>query len=123
MEEGCLGAVISFRQRLRESSRTTQKTLCGGYFGGRWVLRPVSVVIEKDLNSYQSEASGTSQSLWEGKALHKGRFLKIHMNILSLTGMGENSVVQPFWEMRNIWGWVHCRCLLEYMGNRLNTRM
>ena len=52
------------------------------------MLRPVSVVIEKDLNSYQSEASGTSQSLWEGKALHKGRFLKIHMNILSLTGIG-----------------------------------
>ena len=86
MEKGCLGAVISFGQTLRKSSRTNQKTFWGGYFGGRWVLRPVSVVIEKVLNSHQSEASGTSQSLWEGMSLHKWRFLKIQMNMLSLKG-------------------------------------
>ena len=90
MPESC--SLAPFRQRLRESSRTTQEMFWGGYFGGRWVLRPVSVMVEKDLNIHQSKASGTSQFLWEGKACINEKISKnIYINTPSLIGMVENS--------------------------------
>lgn len=56
------------------------------------MLRPVSVMVEKDLNVHQSKASGTSQFLWEGKACINEKIPKnIYINTLRLIGMVENS--------------------------------